>query len=48
MLKLILLSGYRGYIGIEYEGTLLSEYEGIRKTKNLLERIFEKFKTQNF
>jgi L-ribulose-5-phosphate 3-epimerase len=31
--------GYRGYCGIEYEGSKLSEPEGIRATKKLLERV---------
>jgi len=39
MLRIVVVSGYRGYVGIEYEGKLLSEYEGIIKTKALLERI---------
>ena len=30
---------YRGYIGIEYEGNTLSEPEGIRATKKLLEAV---------
>ena len=40
LVKIVYDSGYRGWIGIEYEGTELSEPEGIRATKNLLERIF--------
>lgn len=36
MLKIIKDSGYKGYIGIEYEGTRLSEDEGIKATKALL------------
>jgi len=39
MLKLVKTSAYRGYIGIEYEGDRLSEDEGIRASKKLLERI---------
>lgn len=39
MLKIIKDSGFNGYIGIEYEGEKLSEDEGIRKTKALLERV---------
>jgi sugar phosphate isomerase/epimerase len=31
-------AGYRGWIGIEYEGADLPEDEGIRRTKELLER----------
>jgi len=38
MMKIVLDAGYRGYVGIEYEGTALAEPEGIRATKALLER----------
>lgn len=31
--------GYRGYIGIEYEGSRLSEFEGVRRCKTLLEKL---------
>lgn len=41
MMKIVKDAGYRGYVGIEYEGKGLSEYEGIRKTKALLERVRE-------
>ena len=39
MLRIVLDAGYRGYIGIEYEGSKLPEPEGIRATKRLLERV---------
>ena len=39
MMKLVLDAGYNGYVGIEYEGNDLEEMEGIRATKNLLERV---------
>jgi sugar phosphate isomerase/epimerase len=39
MLRIVLDSGYRGYVGIEYEGSELPEPEGIRRTKALLERV---------
>lgn len=39
MFRLIKDSGFRGYVGIEYEGEKLSEADGIRKTKALLERV---------
>lgn len=39
MLQLVKDAGYRGYIGIEYEGSELSEEEGIKATKRLLERV---------
>ena len=39
MIKIVLDSGYNGYIGIEYEGNKLDEMEGILATKKLLERV---------
>ena len=39
MIEIIKSSQYRGYIGIEYEGDKLSEYDGILATKNLLQRL---------
>jgi L-ribulose-5-phosphate 3-epimerase len=41
MLKIVRDAGYRGYIGVEYEGSKLSEPVGIRATKTLLERVRE-------
>lgn len=38
MMKIVKDSGFKGYIGIEYEGDHLTENEGIRKTKTLLEK----------
>ncbi|KYP13286.1 sugar phosphate isomerase/epimerase family protein [Flavihumibacter sp. CACIAM 22H1] len=38
MLQIVKAAGFKGYIGIEYEGEILSEDEGIRKTKALLEK----------
>jgi sugar phosphate isomerase/epimerase len=39
MMRIVLDAGYRGYVGIEYEGAELSEADGIRATKQLLERV---------
>ena len=39
MMKIVLDAGYRGYVGIEYSGDKLSEHEGIRATKRLLEKV---------
>lgn len=36
MLKLVKSAGYNGFIGVEYEGEVLSEIDGILATKNLL------------
>ncbi len=41
MMKIVLEAGYHGYVGVEYEGTKLSEPDGIRATKNLLVRVQE-------
>lgn len=40
LLGLVKASGYEGYIGIEYEGLGLSEPEGIRATRKLLEKVW--------
>src|SRR5690554_3174413 len=39
MLTIVKDAGYKGYVGIEYEGSNLSEEEGIKKTKILLEKV---------
>ncbi|MFQ3649146.1 MAG: sugar phosphate isomerase/epimerase family protein [Gemmataceae bacterium] len=39
MMTIVLDAGYRGYVGIEYEGSKLSEPEGIKATKKLLEKV---------
>lgn len=39
MMKIVVAAGYRGYVGIEYEGKKLSEPDGILATKKLLERV---------
>ncbi len=39
MMKIVLDAGYHGYVGIEYSGNTLTEPDGIRATKRLLERV---------
>ncbi len=39
MVSIVKKSGYKGYLGIEYEGSRLSEHEGIKATKKLLDRL---------
>jgi sugar phosphate isomerase/epimerase len=39
LVQIVVKAGYRGHLGIEYEGTRLSEHDGILATKALLERI---------
>ena len=39
ILQIVKDAGYTGYIDIEYEGQTLSEPDGIRATKKLLERV---------
>ena len=41
MLQIVKDSGYTGYIDVEFEGSELSEPDGIRATKALLEKIRE-------
>jgi len=43
MLRVVLGAGYRAFVGVEYEGDRLSEPEGIRATKALLERLRDQF-----
>jgi len=35
----VIANGYRGWIGIEYEGTRLPADEGVAATKRLMDRI---------
>jgi sugar phosphate isomerase/epimerase len=39
MLRIVVAAGYRGWVGVEYEGKALPEPDGIRATKQLLERV---------
>lgn len=39
ILKIVKATGFKGIAGIEYEGSKLSEYDGIKATKALLERV---------
>jgi len=41
IMKIVKASGFKGYVGIEYEGDELSEDEGIKATKALLESVFK-------
>jgi sugar phosphate isomerase/epimerase len=40
IMKIVKASGFKGYVGIEYEGAEISEDEGIKATKALLEKVF--------
>ena len=39
MMKIVLDAGYRSWIGIEYEGSRLSEFEGVAAAKRLVDRM---------
>ena len=39
IMNIVLDAGYKGYVGIEYEGNVHTEMEGIRLTKDLLKKI---------
>ena len=43
IMRIVLKAGYRGRVGVEYEGNGISEDAGIRATKLLLERIRASF-----
>ncbi|MCY1722464.1 TIM barrel protein [Prolixibacteraceae bacterium Z1-6] len=40
LMQIVDAAGYKGFVGIEYEGSEISEKEGIIATKKLLEKIF--------
>ncbi|MBI3219116.1 MAG: TIM barrel protein [Bacteroidetes bacterium] len=44
MLEMVRKAGFAGYIGVEYEGDHLSESDGIKATKNLLEKTWQNLK----
>ena len=39
MMKIVVDAGYKGFVGIEYEGKTLDEYAGIHATKKLLVKV---------
>lgn len=39
MMRIVIDAGYRGHVGIEYEGSRLLERDGVDATKRLLERV---------
>lgn len=41
VMQIVLDAGYRGWVGVEYEGRKLGEYDGIKATKKLLEKCRE-------
>jgi len=41
IMQIVKESGFKGDVGIEYEGTELSEDDGIKATKALLEKVFK-------
>ena len=44
MLKIVLDAGYHGHVGVEYEGDGLSEPDGVKATKRLLEKVRDELK----
>jgi L-ribulose-5-phosphate 3-epimerase len=42
MMKIVVDAGYHGWVGIEWEGSQMDEYAGIKATRNLLEVVREK------
>jgi sugar phosphate isomerase/epimerase len=46
MMKIVLDAKYNSFVGIEYEGDKMSEPDGIRATKKLLERVHQELQTK--
>jgi L-ribulose-5-phosphate 3-epimerase len=46
LIRIVLDSGYRGWVGIEYEGNRLGEREGVRRTKALLETVRDRLEPE--
>ena len=46
MMKIVLDAKYNSFVGIEYEGDKMSEPDGIRATKRLLERVHQELLTK--
>jgi len=42
MMKIVVDSGFRGWVGIEYEGGKLSEVDGVKATRDLLAKVHAK------
>ena len=40
LMNIVKDSGFKGFVGVEYEGSVLSEKDGILATKKLLEKVF--------
>lgn len=41
MMEIVKNAGYNGFVGVEYEGSTLSEEDGVQATKKLIEKCFE-------
>lgn len=41
LMKIVDEAGYKGFVGVEFEGSILSEKDGVIATKTLLEKVFK-------
>jgi sugar phosphate isomerase/epimerase len=46
MMKIVLDANYNSFVGIEYEGEKMSEADGVRASKKLLERVHQELLTK--
>ena len=46
VMRIVLDAGYRGYVGIEYEGNSMEAIKGVKATKTLLENVRQKLATE--
>jgi sugar phosphate isomerase/epimerase len=44
MMQIVKRAGYTGFVGVEYEGNILNEEDGIAATKNLLLKVAKQLK----
>jgi hydroxypyruvate isomerase len=44
MMQIVKDAGYKGFVGVEYEGDVLNESKGIKATKDLLLSVAAKLK----
>jgi L-ribulose-5-phosphate 3-epimerase len=45
LMRIVLDAGYRGYVGIEFEGSELDEMTGIRRSKVILDHLHDKLQS---
>ena len=47
MMGIVKKANYSGFIGVEYEGTVLSEEDGVKATKMLIENCLKELSAKS-